>query len=323
MALATPSTETTYRRVFVPLDGTPFSEAALRPAAEIASRAGAALHVATALPQGASKAVMTEPIPVDEAEPIRRSADLDRYLEEVEERLREEWSCAVSSRLVSNGAPAAALVRHVEELGADLVVAATHSKSLAVRAFVGSAAVDLVRGSPCPVLLVPADDPEPDPLRTPLQGSVDVVVAAVDPVGDPDDVALSHALLWARLWDARLHLVHATLDRPLPAVDMEGAGVSAAAGVPVHGREDEEIAERLERIARGLRERGIDARSETLHGPRASDAVVEFVERIGADLVVAGRHDRSVVERIWMGSESDRLARRLRSAGLLICPLAG
>ena len=311
-----------YQRIVVPLDGTPFAEAALRPAAEIASRSGGSLHIATAVAQGSSDAVTVEPVPVEEAEPVRRSEQLRDYLSEVVGRVREEWECDVSSRLVSDGAPVAALLSHIREVDADLVIAATHSRSLVVRALLGSAAVDLVRAAPCPVLLVPSADPEPDPWDTPLQDEVTSVVAAVDPRGDPQDVALSHAIACARLWDATLHVVQVALERPLPAVEPEsGAAVAATTEVPVDAVARAAAEARVERIARALRDRGIDARGEVLHGGRASDAIAAFVERSQADLLVAGHHDRSLFERLWFGSESERLAHRVRSAGLLICPL--
>lgn len=313
-----------YERIVVPLDGTPFAEAALRPAAELAARADAALHVVTALPQRGSSAVMMEPIPVDEAEPVRTTTELNDYLLQVEDRVRGEWECAVSSRLLVDGPTAEALLEFVEEVDGDLVIAATHSHNLLVRTVLGSTAIDLVRGSSCPVLLVPSSDPVPDPLETPLQESVSTVVASVDPLADPSNIALGHAVSWARAWGAELRLVHTTVEHPLPASGFEGAGPISTEGRVVLDDRAEKVAEaRLAAMVYTLRAAGVDADSRVLRGSRISDAIAAFVENNDVDLVVAGRSDRSPFARIWMGSESDRLARRVRSAGILLCPLEG
>ena len=63
---------------------------------------------------------------------------------------------------------------------------------------------------------------------------------------------------------------------------------------------------------------GID---EILQAANVADTVLERAEENAADLLVVGRHERGVWERLWKGSESDRLARHVRTVGLLVCPL--
>ena len=255
-----------YRRILVPLDGTPFAEAALRPAAELASRAGASLHLATALPQEAGQLVTVEPVPPDELESFQRAGDLEEYLGEVCDRVREEWGCEVSSRLLPPEPRADALVGYAEELGADLVVAATHSRGVIARSLLGSMAADLVHDMPCPVLLVPSADPEPDPNLTPLQGAVKSVVTALDPVGDPDDAILNHALTQVELWNATLQLVQVVLSQP-PAVDPGGTGpISVGTGVVLDEANRKAAETRLEAFVSDLRDRGVDAHARVLLG---------------------------------------------------------
>jgi nucleotide-binding universal stress UspA family protein len=310
-----------YRRILVPLDGTPFAEAALRPAAELASRAGGSLHLVTALQQDPGQLVTVEPVPPDELEFVQRTGDLEEYLGEACDRVREEWKCEVSSHILPQEPRADALVRYAEELGADVVVAATHSRGVIARAFLGSTAADLVRGVPCPILLVPSADPAPDPDLTPLQGAVKSVVAALDPEGDPDDGVLAHALIHVDLWNATLQLVQVVMTQAPSALGMPGGPVSGGPGVALVEEHREAAEKRLEGLVSDLRDRGVDAQASVLLGWRAADAVVDFVESGDADLLVVGRHDKEFMERTLMGSESDRLARRIRSAGILICPL--
>lgn len=310
-----------YRRVLVPLDGTPFSEAALRPAAEIATRSGGSLSLASVLTEGRGQALHVEPVTNEAERPVEAVAALESYLDEVVERVRESWSCDVDSRMLTEGGPTDALVAFAKDWEADLVVAATHTRGLIVRALVGSTATELVRKAPCPVLLVPSADPEPGP-DTPLQDDVESIVVGLDPGGDPGNVALAHARALAELWAARLHLVEVSMQFPLPATTPSGGGpIRTDQGVPTTPDALDAVQVRLDEIQASLREVGIDAHAHALSGFTAAEALSDFVEEQAADLLVIGRHHRNLLERMWTGSESDRLVRRVRSAGILVCPL--
>ncbi len=315
----------TYSRIVVPLDATPFAEAALRPAAELAVRAGGSLHLVTALTQDAGQVATVEPVMrSDRLEPVQRAEELETYLAESSDRVREQWGCSVSFRVLPQGSTAHAVVRYAEEIRADILVAATHSRGVIARTFMGSIARDLVHAAPCPVLLIPSADSAPDPDSTPLQASVRSVVAALGPRGGPDDVALTHALAHAHLWDATLQLVQVAVAPTLSTVGPSGAGPMSAAPKLALGSTMREAAEkRIAGLVADLRDRGVDAHANVLTGARAADAVVDFVESSEADLVVVGRRDKGLLERMVMGSESDRVVRRIRSAGILICPLDG
>lgn len=311
-----------YSHILVPLDGTPFSEVALRPAAALAKRTNASVLVATVLGSRPPATVTVEPVALPKPDPVKGVTETETYLREVTERIRSEWDVPVSSELLTDSPPAATLARHADLVGADLIVAATHSRNLIVRALLGSTAADLLRAARCPTLLVPSRDPAPSDGTAPMQGPVEVVVATLDPHTGHEITALGHALSWARLWDARLLVVQVSTT-PAPSTAGPGsAGPIPVAPSPAFGEAKRKlIGKRLDGLVADLRERGIDAHGVVLRGPRAADAVVDFVESHGADLVVSGRHERSLLERVWLGSVSDRLGRRIRSAGILVCPL--
>ena len=310
-----------YRRVVVPLDGTPFAEAALRPAAEIATRSGGSLRLASVLTEGSGQALHVEPVTNEAERPVEGIAALQDYLDEVSERVRESWSCDVESRTLTEGNPTEALVGYATDIEADLVVAATHSRGLIVRALVGSTATGLIREAPCPVLLVPSSDPNPGP-DAPLQGDVRSIVVGMDPEGDPEGVALGHARALADLWTARLHLVEVSMQFPLPATTPSGGGpIGADQGVPGTPDALDSVQARLDEVQASLRGVGVDAHAHALTGFTAAESLSDFVVEQNADLLVVGRHHRNLLERMWTGSESDRLARRVRSAGILVCPL--
>jgi len=311
-----------YDRILVPLDGTPFAEAALRPAARTAARSGGTLYLATVLPQGTGEALHVEPVTNEPVSEVEHVAIMDQYLETVSNRIRELWDCEVSANMLTPDSPTAALLAHAEDVSADLIVAATHARGAVVRALLGSTANDLVRRAKRPVLLVPSADPEPDEMTTPLQDDITAVVVALDPDGDPDGTALFHAGRFARLWSVPLHLAHVIMKFPLPATNPAGGGpVETEQGVVASADALEDARSELEALASSLRREGVDAYPHALSGFKVVDAIGELVEESEADLLVVGRHDKSLFERMWEGSESDRLTRRVRSAGILVCPL--
>ena len=56
--------------------------------------------------------------------------------------------------LVRSGSPAGQIIRVAQDLPADLIVISTHGRTGLKHALVGSVAEHLVRGAPCPVLVV-------------------------------------------------------------------------------------------------------------------------------------------------------------------------
>jgi nucleotide-binding universal stress UspA family protein len=313
-----------YRRILVPLDGTPVAEAALRPAVELAVRAGATVNLVGVATETVGTALPADPIHVPGvAEAMDRSQDRERLLREACIRVRDEWGCRTTYELLTDTSVTDAIVDAGERLEADLVVAATQMRGWLSRTILGSTAEDLVKAGAFPVLIVPAEGPDPD-AATPMQGPVDSIVVAVDPDARTDDRAIAHAVHWAQLWGARLTLAQSVMVMPLPAPGPEAGGPIAPVPplVPGYdsGYDPRDLASaRLAPIRDALRQEGVDAREEVLEGDGPADALLGYVESSGADLLVVGRYRKSFWERLFEGSESSKLARRIRGAGLLVC----
>jgi nucleotide-binding universal stress UspA family protein len=66
--------------------------------------------------------------------------------------------CGLRAKVLSevSPAPAAAIMATAEELGCDLIVLGTHGRSGLARAVLGSVAEGVVRGAPCPVVVMRA-----------------------------------------------------------------------------------------------------------------------------------------------------------------------
>jgi nucleotide-binding universal stress UspA family protein len=300
------------------LDGTAFAEAAVRPAAEVAVRAGAVLHLVGVMSDAAGALLTTDPVPDrGVGEMLDQVAERQGLLREACVRAREEWGCSATYELLSDASPSDSLVASARRMDADLVVAATHVRGWMSRNIRGGTAADLVDAGPFPVLLIPTEEPEPGSC-TPMQGAVQTVVVAVDPETRPDDSAVGHGVHWAQLWGARLILAQAVVPLPLAASGLDGVTpVALPALVP--DERGQLAARKLGELESMLRREGVDAHSTVLEGDGAAEALLELVDSSKADLLVVARRQKGLWRRIFEGSESSKLARRIRTAGLLVC----
>jgi nucleotide-binding universal stress UspA family protein len=139
-----------YKRIMVPLDGSPLAEQALSHATAQAERFDAEIVLLKVL-EPLPEATLTSPASVQRAEQL--SAQLARdYLERVAERIRDE-GIAVEIALLE-GKPYLELVRYAAEPEVDMIVMSTRGHSGWSRWLLGSVADRVVRGAAVPVLLV-------------------------------------------------------------------------------------------------------------------------------------------------------------------------
>jgi nucleotide-binding universal stress UspA family protein len=143
------------RRILVPLDGSDFAEKALAPAAELAVLFGAELLL--------FRVVVPAPVLVPDESASLRSAmegpvlenlslQARSYLDRTARRLRTD-RLQVDVRVAVNVSPAAAVLEAAPLT--DLIALTTHGIGKVARFFLGSVADKVVRGSLCPVLVVP------------------------------------------------------------------------------------------------------------------------------------------------------------------------
>ena len=308
-----------YRRILVPLDGSAVAETALRPAAELAKRAGAAVSLVGVLTETVGTVLPPDPVQIAGfGDAVDRLREREEMLRDVCRRVRDECGCSTTFELVTDTSVTNAIVEAAKRLEADLVVAATHMRGWLSRTILGSTADDLVEAGAFPVLIIPAEGPEPA-ADTPMQGPVKSIVVAVDPGARADDHAIAHGVLWAQLWGARLTLAQAVDFAPLlpPAAEAGGPIAPVPPFIP-DVRPDEIAEQKLAAVAEALCQEGVDADIQVLEGEPAR-ALLDHVDSCGADLLIVGRHRKSSWERLFEGSESTKLARGVRRAGVLVC----
>ncbi|HSH76180.1 MAG TPA: universal stress protein [Longimicrobiales bacterium] len=296
-----------FKAILVPLDGSASAEEALRPAATIARKAGAPIHLVNA---AVLRAGGDFDIEVGELDP--------RYLEEVAERLRRSGVATVSCEVVSSGDVASALEEHRIEVGADLTVMATHGRGGVARTWLGSIADRFVRTTETPVLLLRAGASEStdEDLATdvlfnrvlvPLDGS-SLSAAALAPAtelgGGGDSV---YILL--RIIDPP----HALGSPWLP---------NAVATTEAQLRKAREEAEaELRSVTESFGAQGYNVEPVAEFATPVAQGILEIAESHHADVIAIATHGRGGLSRAVLGSVTDKVVRGADHPVLVVRPL--
>ena len=146
--LSAPGAPVAFRRLAVPLDGSPLAEAALAPAASLAAAVGAELTLVRAVPWALELYPFAEPDLFLPDLDQQLAADAETYLQ----KTRAEKAPAATTMLV-RGPVAETLLEFVAAQDIDLVLMTTHARAGLGRAFLGSTADRMLLGT-APVLLI-------------------------------------------------------------------------------------------------------------------------------------------------------------------------
>jgi nucleotide-binding universal stress UspA family protein len=201
------------------------------------------------------------------------------------------------SRRVVHGAPAFALANLARtERAAMLIVGIGHHRPLD-RIFGGETALRTIQRAPCPVLVVHPD----------FEGPFHDVVVATD--FSPASVAAARAVIPMLGPTATLHVVH--VGQPTDSTDPRrvAADERYAAGLPESFRRFCQLVDVPP---------GVTVKTVAREG-RPVERVLDYAAAHHADLIAAGRHGRSLLQRIMVGSHTTALLRAAERS-LLVAP---
>jgi nucleotide-binding universal stress UspA family protein len=191
----------------------------------------------------------------------------------------------------------------------DLMIVGTHGRRGAAHLLIGSVAAELLRGAERPVLVAPARSKRP-------AGRLRRILAPTD-FSPPARQAIAHARELAAGTDATLELFHVLPDLEVP-LPMNPAGLGASASV---------VAELEPEARKALSELaelpGAETKIETevWQGPAAA-SILNRAETTDADLIVLSTHGRSGLDRLLLGSVTEKVA-RLARCPVLVIPAEG
>lgn len=133
-----------WKQIVVALDGSARSESVLPEAVRLARKLGAGIEVLQVAVPVVAGGAGEAPIVLPPEDPMP-------YLNSVVRRLEADGAKARAVSL--EGRPSEAVLKHLAESGASLLCMTTHGRSGLTRMLLGSVAEEILRKSPCPVLL--------------------------------------------------------------------------------------------------------------------------------------------------------------------------
>lgn len=144
------------KKIMVPVDFSAASRAALWRASELATALGASIELLHVLELPAAHVMASEayvPLPLEYRQDVRRHAEhhLNDWLStsSVGPTVRHE---------LRDGKPFTEITSYARQHGIDLIVMGTHGRGGMSHLLLGSVTENVIRTSPCPVLVIRGDD---------------------------------------------------------------------------------------------------------------------------------------------------------------------
>ncbi|MFB6249304.1 MAG: universal stress protein [Salinibacter sp.] len=284
-----------------PTDFSQGAERAFPHAAALAAGHDAEIHVLNVRDQqGPGEAERAAPFPLsrdsladllDAAEAPARPVDLD--------------ALSLVQAHVDSGSPAAAIVRYQEAHDIDLTVMGTSGRRGLQRLLLGSVAEEVVRQAPCPVLTVRAHDEQA------AAWHVDHILTPVD-FSEGADQAIRHARELARTYEAQITLLHAVEEVMYPSA--YGLEMADLPGPEVLERVDASLAATAQEQSGQAQ---VEVESVVGYAP---SVILDYQAEHDVDLVVIATHGRTGLERLLLGSVTERIVRRSATPVFVVKP---
>ncbi|MBX0324980.1 universal stress protein [Halomicroarcula sp. F13] len=286
-----------YTDILIPTDGSDNVEPAIQYGLELARRYDATVHA----------------LHVVDSSPIERKLELtaletdletlpdtwyeagDAATKQIETRAAEHGLDAVTE--VRRGIPAREIRSYITDTGIDLVCMGTRGHTGLDRVLLGSVTTRLVRTVDIPVLSVKAKQALSEPG---MRGGFETILVPTDG-SKPAREAVTHALDLARTYDATLHALY-VVDR----------GAYASRPGWTWDELQQVLEQNGETVLEDVQSRatadGVSVAAEITHGV-PHQAIGDYCDQHGIDLVVMGTHGRSSLSRRIIGSVTERVLR--------------
>jgi len=265
-----------FHSVLVPLDGTTFGERSLPLARMVASDPGTRLHL------------------------VSVNADQDDYLTRIADGLRSSRIDVDQANV--GGEIVEALEHYAKEVGADLIVMATHGRSGIERLRLGSVAEGLVTSGVAPVLLFHSGSEDPAESR----GTIDRVVIALDRTAYSQLIVDPVETLGSAAGVSGYTIVHVT----------DKTGVGKAGWTPTsvaQARVNEDLAPVRERLGAG----GAQVDVHVVMASDPTDGILRVATDVGADLIALATHGMTGLRPTLTGSVASQVLRKWHGSLLL------
>jgi nucleotide-binding universal stress UspA family protein len=214
--------------------------------------------------------------------------------------------------LVSIGHAGDEISRLAKEKGADLAISATHGRSGLKRLILGSVTERLMRTLHCPLLIVRG--PEYDLSIMSEQGLKFKKILVGCDFSKDSALAFQHGLSLAQEFQSELHLVHVME----PPVYMDMFKISVEYGEELQVDLQTQIKDKLQKMVPTEAFNWCTPQTVLLDGP-SHEELIRYANANKMDLIVLGVRGQGLVERLFIGSTTDRVVRQTPCPVLSVC----
>ncbi len=269
-----------FERFLVATDGSEYSAGAVREALRMAKRCGARLRVVTVVSTDVEhEATLGQPL---KEELGTAHAHLAQVLDQA-----NAAGVACETEVLQAGIPDEAIVHAAEQAKADLVIMGRRGRRGLARLMLGDITARVIGRAPCSVLVVPR--------AAEIHGRHFVVATDGSRFGDAAAVTAGKL---ARLCGT-----------PVTAVSVTQESHST--------ERRHEAQQAVNRTVSFLRQEDVTASGEVLHG-RPDEMIVRAATLKQADLIIMGSHGRTGIERVLLGSTTERVINQTANVVLVV-----
>ncbi len=268
-----------FERFLVATDGSEFSAGAVREAIRMAQKCGARVRVVSV--------VASEEYESFGEQLLKKEMDAARQNLDKVAAQAVEAGVACETQAVQANEIYQEIVHEAERMQADLIVMGRRGRRGLARLMLGDVTFNVIGHARCSVLVVPR--------AAELAGRHFVVASDGSRFGDAAAAATGNLAKFCRT--------------PVTVVSVTQ---------PSHSAERREEAQRaVNRIVAFLKKEGIETQGIVPHG-RPDDMIVQAAQQKGADLIVMGSHGRTGLERVLLGSTTERVINLTSTAVLVV-----
>ena len=250
------------------------------------------------------------------ASPLLASGDVERGLRKDVDKLARKFELAgeTSKRHVRTGRAYREICDFASEIGADLIILATHGRTGLKRLMLGSTAERVVRHAPCAVLVVREREREFVDVSKGNAAALRItrILVPLD-FSESSREGLLYAISFANRFGASLVLLHAIQVMPF----VPAGSAAANERIPAPGVIERAARLRARKFLKTIDFAGVNYEMEIQSGPPAQE-ICHFAETAGVELIITSTHGQTGLAHALIGSVAEHVVRYAHSPVLVV-----
>jgi len=285
------------KKILVPTDFSETAKAALDQALFLTAKFDAELTVLHAR-------LLFEDDPVEMEEKLKKVESEEHevealLLEKMRKKTEKHTHLKIKHEIIRGYSAPSAILGYINKNDFDLVVLGTHGRTGLEYFLIGSVAEKVVRYARCPVLTVRSAEFIKEKFKK--------ILVPLD-FSEPSMEALKTAAEWAEMDGSELHLLYAVDQEVHPALYAWGMKSVLDMIPDIKEKVEKRMAESVSAFSE-LKNRKI---VKVLREGKAHKEIAKYVEEENLDLIVIGTHGMVGLDRLLLGSTTERVIRSVK-----------